>query len=218
MQASHTDSGRLAAQQSASADDYAKISCSLSTGARLVSLREFRNGLEQLGAAKALLKGMSPSSPAASESRPAWSDDVQTKSMCSQQKSMLDLGADVHYSYGVALQNLKEYQEAVLDLKASVDLYLRGGRNMLAAKALVSLSVCYQKVNDADNELKSLLNARHIYNKFEETESEAFVCVELAKAHVRAGKMEECRTLVDNTLTLCLMVTDRLSQGMCVLT
>ena len=195
-----------------SSDDRVKISSNLNAGACLISLGEYRNGVEYLDAAKAIMKGLKLSLPGVDESGFDLSE-TQKRESTTQDSSLLEMGADVHYNSAVALQSLKVYKRAVLDFKSCIDLYLRAGNRVLAAEALTCLGSCYRDQNEMDSELRSLSSARHLYRELGETVAEAMVCVDLAKAQLRGGRFEECQRLLEDSRTLCMRIHDKYNQG-----
>lgn len=199
-------------QSKSSRDDHVKISSNLNAGTCLISLGEYKNGLEYLDTAKAIIKGLQITSPGVDESGLDLSE-TQKRESTKQDSSLLEMGADVHYNSAVALHCIKQYEKAVLDFKSCIDLYLRAGSRSLAADALTCLGSCYREQNEMDMELQSLSSARHLYNELLEVPAEALVCVDIAKAQLRMGRMEECQRLIGDSQTLCLKIHDKCNQG-----
>ena len=174
-------------------DSSVKLSCLLNAGACLVSLGHYQQGLELLHSAADLTDDHVTSPP-----------------------STLEMRADILYNIAIASQGLKEYDKAVTSFKESIELYTQANSTQHTAESLVSLASCHKERGDSEGELVALGKAQEAYRELGECSGEALAAMDLAKACLRLGRVEEGRKCLGQAKMLCLRVDDPKIQGECV--
>ena len=185
-----------AVEQSKSIEDLkVKISCYLNAGACLVSLREYKRGLNFLESASTTVKTMGDEGERASHG------------------DLLEMSADIFYNTAVAAQGLHEYEKAVSNFSSCIDCYLKADSRENAAEAFTSLASCHREEGQAEKVVTSLKSAQQLYSEVGDCGSEALVCVDLAKAYLKCSRLEECKQMVTKAKMLYLRVDNPKIQG-----
>ena len=178
-------------------DTNIKISCYLNAGACLISLGQYKKGLGYLDSASRIIKSLKL------DENETFTPDFH----------LLEMSADVHYNIAAAAQATNDFERAISSYELCVTLYMKADSKIHAAEGLSALAECYKQAGMFEKEIECLRNSQELYNELGECSSEAMVCVELAKVHLRVGNKEECRVMLGTAKMLCLRVDDQRTQG-----
>ena len=172
-----------------------KISCFLNAGACLVSLGEYRKGLECLGSAASIISVQS-----------SYESHEVDGSAYENDREILEASADVHYNSAIAYHALRDYEQAIGEFQHCIDLYEKSEYIQNVAEVLTALASCHREAGQPENERACLTRAQKIYKQLEDSSGEAMSCATLARAYLREGREEECKQM----LSTAKMISSRM--------
>jgi tetratricopeptide (TPR) repeat protein len=169
-----------------------KISCILNAGACLITIGEMQRGINLLQSALSLL-----------DSFPSGENESEH----------LTTRADIYYNIGVGNHRLSDHTQAAVQLKQSIDLYMKNGQQSTAGDAFCALALCYKDSGNVNQQEMSLLSAMELYQQVGDVGNEAMTCIELAIAYQCSKNQEKCLQMLTTARILAARLEDQILHG-----